>query len=77
MQNAQELGPLAVITANKPISGLISLQIVDLGEDYTQKVQENFKKLSTSDTITYESPYKVKKQMVFLNKIFFGCKIKK
>ena len=29
----------------------ISLQKVDLAEDYTQKVQENFKKRSTSDTI--------------------------
>ena len=28
----------------------ISQQKVDLGEDYTQKVQENFKKRSTSDT---------------------------
>ena len=33
------------------ISGKISLQKIDLGEDYTQKDQENFKKLSTSDTI--------------------------
>ena len=29
----------------------ISLQKVDLGEDYNQKVQENFKKRSTSDAI--------------------------
>ena len=40
-----------MITANKPILGKISLQKVDLGEDYTQKVQENFKKRPTSDTI--------------------------
>ena len=30
--------------SKKPILGKISLQKVDLGEDYTQKVQENFKK---------------------------------
>ena len=40
-----------MITASKPIRGKISQQKVDLGEDYTQKVQENFKKSSTSDII--------------------------
>ena len=40
-----------MITANKPILVKISQQKVDLGEDYTQKVQENFKKHSTSNTI--------------------------
>ena len=47
--------------SKKPILGKISLQKVDLGEDYTQKVQENFKKRSISDkyyrgSITYWSP---------------------
>ena len=40
-----------MITADKLVLVRISLQKVDLGEDYTQKVQENFKKRSTSDTI--------------------------
>ena len=40
-----------IITANKPILVKISQQKVDLGEDYTQKVQENIKKRSTCDTI--------------------------
>ena len=37
--------------ANKLILGKISQHKVDLAEDYTQKVQENFKKRCTSDTI--------------------------
>ena len=40
-----------MIIANKLILVKICLQKVDLGEDYTQKVKENFKKHSTSDTI--------------------------
>ena len=40
-----------MITGSKLILVRISLQKVDLGEDYTQKVQENFRKRSTSDTI--------------------------
>ena len=34
-----------------PILVKISLQKVDLGDDYTQKFQVNFKKRFTSDTI--------------------------
>ena len=40
-----------MITAKKPILGKISLQKVNLAEDYSQKDQKNFKKRSTSDTI--------------------------
>ena len=39
-----------MITEHKPILGKISLKKVDLAEDYAQKVQENFKHHSTSDT---------------------------